>query len=380
MLTINLKHLINSYDQNLLDNLRGFGKEDEYLKFWVPGTDNYQSYVNLVDALIESKIYTFKISFDKIDEDENFFKKIDENLIKVSKYDKINDKEYKIDIDINEYLKIQRKNRNSNNQEINLKIDKTKISKIEKNQVNILSHYKKNLPKLCLKNYYKNLKDTEKNYYKQTFEDIKLFFYIKDNIIVDAFHDSNNGSDNEKLINIFFDTIINKNIQEAADHSVIYLEEKIRVFDNKNISQGIILPGQGGENFNILNRIIRNIFNEYKINNNIKFDVNRSYFELTNEWKILPEEKKLEKINLILDEIKRTSNNLTQDSIIVHKIENYFKINLNVDKNFSQLQRERNILLEIEKKLKVLDETLEVFVEEILDQNKLRLKNSPQNI
>ena len=121
MLTINLKHLINSYDQNLLDNLRGFGKEDEYLKFWVPGTDNYQSYVNLVDALIESKIYTFKISFDKIDEDENFFKKIDENLIKVSKYDKINDKEYKIDIDINEYLKIQRKNRNSNNQEINLK-------------------------------------------------------------------------------------------------------------------------------------------------------------------------------------------------------------------------------------------------------------------
>ena len=35
---------------------------------------------------------------------------------------------------------------------------------------------------------------------------------------------------------------------------------------------------------------------------------------------------------------------------------------------------------EIEKKLKVLDQTLEVFIEEILDQNKLRLKNSPQKL
>jgi len=51
-----------------------------------------------------------------------------------------------------------------------------------------------------------------------------------------------------------------------------------------------------------------------------------------------------------------------------------------VDKNFSKLQSEKNILLEIEKKLKILDQTLEVFVDEILDQNKLRLKNSPQKI
>ena len=62
---INFKDLINNYDQNLLDNLRGFGKEDEYLKFWVPNTDNYQSFLNLIDALIESEIYLFQITFDK---------------------------------------------------------------------------------------------------------------------------------------------------------------------------------------------------------------------------------------------------------------------------------------------------------------------------
>ena len=41
---INFKKLIKNYDQNLLDNLRGFGKDDEYLKFWVPGTNDYQSF------------------------------------------------------------------------------------------------------------------------------------------------------------------------------------------------------------------------------------------------------------------------------------------------------------------------------------------------
>lgn len=380
MQVINLKDLIDNYDQNLLDNLRGFGKEDEYLKFWVPGTDNYQSYVNLVDALIESKIYIFKISFDKLTEDENFFKKIDDNLLNISKYNKINNKEYEINININEYLKSKKRSKSKNNQEIEIKFDKTKVSKIQKNNINIIPIYKKSLSKLSPKNYNRNIKNIEENYYEQKFESIKLFIQIKNDIITDVFHSSNDNSEIEKLINLFFDLIINKNIQEAADHSVIYLEGKIRSFDNKDVSPGIILPGQGGEYFNILNQIIRKIFNEYKIKNNIKFDINREYFKLTSDWKILPEEKKLKKINLILDEIKRGSNSLTQDSILVNKIENHFKINLNVDKNFSKLQSEKNILLEIEKKLKTLDQTLEVFVDEILDQNKLRLKNSPQKI
>ena len=57
-----------------------------------------------------------------------------------------------------------------------------------------------------------------------------------------------------------------------------------------------------------------------------------------------------------------------------------FKIYLKVDDSFRKLQQDKNILLDIEIKLKRLDDTLEVFVDEILDQNKLRLKNSPQNI
>ena len=82
----------------------------------------------------------------------------------------------------------------------------------------------------------------------------------------------------------------------------------------------------------------------------------------------------------MLEDFIKENSNLSSESISVNKIENNFRINLDVDKDFSKLQSKKNLLLEIEKKLKTLDQTIEVFIEEILDKNKLRLKNSPQKI
>ena len=67
------------------------------------------------------------------------------------------------------------------------------------------------------------------------------------------------------------------------------------------------------------------------------------------------------------------------NSIFVNNIENHHKIYLSVYKKFSNLQSKKNVLLDIEKRFKTLDESLKVFIEEILDKNKLRLKNSPQS-
>ena len=85
----------------------------------------------------------------------------------------------------------------------------------------------------------------------------------------------------------------------------------------------------------------------------------------------------MEKINLIIREIAN-KHNLGDQSVIAQTIGNNFRINLGVDKSFKILQEKKNILLEIEIKLKKLDNTLEVFVDEQLDKNKLRIKNSPQ--
>ena len=88
-------------------------------------------------------------------------------------------------------------------------------------------------------------------------------------------------------------------------------------------------------------------------------------------------EDKVVHINKILEKIKKKFK-LSNESIIIQSIDNNFKINLRVDNFFKNEQKKYNILLEIEINLKELDNTLEVFVDEVLDQNKLRLKNSPQ--
>ena len=84
MLKINLKKLIKDYDQNLLDNLRGFGKDDEFLKFWVPGTGYFQSFLNLLDALIETKIFNFILIIEINNDDKQLYSNIENVLFKIS--------------------------------------------------------------------------------------------------------------------------------------------------------------------------------------------------------------------------------------------------------------------------------------------------------
>lgn len=383
MLKINLKKLIKDYDQNLLDNLRGFGKDDEFLKFWVPGTGYFQSFLNLLDALIETKIFNFILIIEINNDDKQLYSNIENVLFKISDFDKnLEGKILSINIKINKikydaYLK-NKKNKNSNIKE--KEIDKTKKVEVLKISESINPLYKKNMESLNPKDYSSNINFKDMNLYTQEIEDGVIALEIKDKIIINLFQNVKKNNDLNKLLNIFFEIIENKNIQEAADHGTIYLEEKIRRINNKIINDGIILPTQAGYYFYLINKAIRNIFYEYKIENKIELDINKDYYEMSSEWKKLNNNEKLSKINFFLKELSNKHKELTENSLSVNKIENNFKIYLNVDKNFSNLQQKTNILLDIEIKLKKLDDTLEVFIDEILDQNKLRLKNSPQNI
>ncbi len=383
MLEINLKELIKSYDQNLLDNLRGFGKEDEFLKFYVPGTNEYQSFLNLVDALVETEILNFKVIFDEEDGKSSLTEEIKIFLSKISKFDIKKDKSFErvsIEINKNKYENLQINRRNQSKEVIKQKIDNTKHVAIFGINENIKIEYKENLKLFNPKSFYEENLLEDENIFTEEIKDIKIYAHIEKNLIENLYHNNNKKSDLQKLIDMLFEIIIKKNIQEASDHGVIYLEEKIRSINDKIIHNGIVLPGQAGRYFNLINDSIRNIYNNYKKKFNIEFDVNKNYFEISKNWKSLDYNSKLEKIDLILKEICRNSNALSSESITINKIENDFKVYLNIDKDFIQLQKEQNLLLKIEISLKKLDHTLEVFIDEILDKNKLRLKNSPQKI
>jgi hypothetical protein len=173
------------------------------------------------------------------------------------------------------------------------------------------------------------------------------------------------------------DICINKSIQEASDHANIYLEEKIRLVKNNLIKPGIILPRHAGTLFDDLQKIIREIFSEFVKRNNIKFGINKNYFKKNYLWVNLNYEDKVKEINKIIQKTK-IKYKLFSESVVIKSIDSNFKINLEVDSFFRNEQKKNNILLEIEINLKDLDNTLEIYVDEVLDQNKLRLKNSPQ--
>ena len=385
MIKIDFNDLLDNYNTNLLDNLRGFGRNEEYLKFYVPGTSSIKSFYNLIDAFVECQQLEFVIfykqdSFEKklIDEMNIFLEKISINkeIIKNNftnleiKIDKILYKNF-----LNQ-IKPKIKEIGSNNIKQNKIKAKDEIL-VFKSEKKIEQSYLDNIHKIVTNNYFSKKIIDHENIFLGKIDGFEVKFIVENKIITQAFHDCENNKTLKKLLDIFFDICINKNIQEAAEHSVIYLEEKIRIENDQLIKSGIILPSHAGTYFDNLNLIIREVFNEYVKKNEIKFGINKNYFKKSYHWVNLSEEAKIQKIDLVLNEISQ-KHGLINQSIIVQSIDSNFKVNLGVDKDFKDLQLKKNILLEIEIKIKKLDNTLEVFVDEVLDKNKLRLKNSPQ--
>ena len=79
MKKIIFSELLDNYNTNLITKLRGFGEDNDYLQYWVPGTTKENSLFNLVEALFESKTYEFNIILDKEEE------KISSELLKFNK-------------------------------------------------------------------------------------------------------------------------------------------------------------------------------------------------------------------------------------------------------------------------------------------------------
>lgn len=381
MIKVDLSDLLSSYDENLLDNLRGFGNQTEFLKFWVPGTNSLKSFYNLIDALYESNNYIFIVQFQKGLLDSNSLDKLKSflNEISLSKYN-LSEKKIEIEIKIDrKFYENFRKNNYliKNFKEDNIIFDKKK--KIEKfeSQNNLENLYIDNLKKIKSNNYFSEKILQKKNIFVRELGQYRLFFLIENKIVTKLFHDGNDNNELIKLINVFFDICLNKNIQEVADHSVVYLEEKIRIVSDNLIKKGIILPSHGGKYFDLLNEIVRDIFKQYKDENSFEFKINKNYFKKSYEWINLSETEKNIKVESVLKQI-RLANFLNDESLVVQSIESNFRVNLAINEEFRMLQSKKNILLQTEIKLKELDNTLEVFIDEVLDKNKLRLKNSPQ--
>ena len=109
---------------------------------------------------------------------------------------------------------------------------------ITRMNINHLKNNKKIVPKDC-KHYFFNILNSE----------VHIYININDYKINFACHELQDVKEENIVVDLFIDNIVGKSIQEAAEHSVIYLEHFLRPKIVEEKVKGIILPHNGGRIF-----------------------------------------------------------------------------------------------------------------------------------
>ncbi|MDC0855525.1 hypothetical protein OAP67_00650 [Candidatus Pelagibacter sp.] len=395
MLEINFNQLIKNYNADILTKTRSFNTDQEHLKFWVPSEDIIESVINLIDSLKESKELNFLIIFSKKIFDKEKIEELNLIFNNFSSYkclEKDNDYFYTFEIDqdkLNDFFK-----------------NKTKpdiIKNIKNNKFNEVKFVPEIFEKEPIKEYYiKEIKNFDFNKFKNFFENkINLTDEKKDSfeifssdvfdyqltlklsvpgLFICDFSFKKKNSNNLNWVDSFFQivkkTVENKPLREIKDHGMIYLVDMLR--PKRNVPEGIIHPDNEGKIFYDLKLFFKSAYKSLAKDNK---DLNRYYKKLSPNWRKLGEDKKIEIINKeLVDFCYENDFSKNLNDLSVKRIENNFKVILNVSPNFSAKQKKKNFLLHIEEIFKKnVDFRLEVFITMMIDDGKLRKGKSFKN-
>ncbi len=386
MISVNLDNLIKDYEKDLLTKLRGFGSENQYIEHWVPGTTKADSLYNLINSFVEANQFIFSISFGKnnkelssnimtysgkigrLEKSEN-----DENIIINFEIDK-----NKFDENFKKKIQVRKAYKGEDFSEIKKVISPT-VAKflsedfkesITRMNINHLKNNKKIVPKDC-KHYFFNILNSE----------VHIYININDYKINFACHELQDVKEENIVVDLFIDNIVGKSIQEAAEHSVIYLEHFLRPKIVEEKVKGIILPHNGGRIFQELNISLRKIYSKFKSDLGLKDIINKEFTQTSEKWTAYDTKRKEELVNDVIKNFVLKELNLGENDIILNRIEINFRIIVELSANFRERQENENMLFKVEKILhNKIDKRLELLTMEIKDQNKLRFKNLKKNL
>ena len=386
---INYNKIYEEYNHNLLNKLRGFGdnENDEYLKYWVPSENFSKSLINLLISLKDQKYQDFRIELDLSnlnDEDKiiDFILEKEFKSLKIKKNNMLVTLDFKNfnknDLEninshlLNKKVKVQNNNINVFEENKNINFD-NKLKSVEEDENYIkqsekkLVFFIKNLKDLKIKNTSGSLEIEDK------IDDVNYYFKInKINLsIEECFFSQKEINSLTKYLDIFFSKIKGLNLQEARDHGILKVDEEI--LKNDNIS-GIRLPQFLFIEYSIMKKIINKVY----LKSQLKFEnVNKCYRETSVKWKSYNKEERKKIAAQKIEEFKKLMNLDFKFEIL--QFEDIYRIVLNLDKINNKNTTKAKIFFDLENFLKKnLEYTLEIFSSEIIDQNKLRLKNSPQ--
>lgn len=379
---IDFKNLVSKYDENLVSQLRGFGEED-FLKFWVPDSEKLKSLLNLIDALFESQTLNAKII--NLNIDLNEIKDLEKlNGIAIQKIDA---NELTINIDKQKYIDFKKIKNKVSLKNIKNFQNKT-ISELEaiKYDENIGEEYDELLNRIKKLNFNLNKEFDKKKYRNYFFEfsnNLKLMYYINktSGIVEHAFHNSEQLDKKSIILDVLCSQILNKGIEEVADHGVIYLEFFLRSSMKKKDNFGISLPRNSARIFNLIEKNLRLSRDDFYQKENIeRKSVNKEFRIVSKRWATLNFEKQKSKVDEILQKYIFRNLNINSSDIVLNRVIQGNRLEFLISKNLEG-DYEDNKLFKIEQVLKEkIDSSIELFSIEEKDSNKLRITNAPKTI
>ncbi len=207
-------------------------------------------------------------------------------------------------------------------------------------------------------------------------------YYIDNNgKLVHAFHNSKKIDSKSALIDLLCEQIIDKGIDEVADHGVIYLEYYLRSKDIKKRNFGIFLPRNSGGIFNVIEKNLRNSRDDFYRKKGLEITkINKEYRVISNDWVELSFEKQKVKIDNILQEDIYRQFNISSDDIVLNRVIQGNRLEF-ILSNSLKGDFEDNKLFKIEEIFKKkIDPSIELLSIEEKDSNKLRLSNAPKAV
>ena len=380
-LILDYEKIIKEYDEQLVSKLRDFGRD--YLKFWIPEENNVLSLLNLFFSIVQSGIKKFKVKINRDKFSKEEIQKLENYINKFSNYEiERNNDRFIIQL---QSIKKNILEKILNNYFIDLKLKKSKIVK----RVNRVHENKNEITLKELRKYYfkKNHKFkfriynnefNKKNFnFVGEIDKYKLGVILNKDIIEQIFFSSDENTEESFLIDNFCNIIKNLPIQEAYEHGSIKLEYLLRKSNIKNKIKGIIGPLVVRNLFANCNKLILNIWEQYVAKNNVEIKINFYDKRLSKNWSNLNKDTQ---IKIIQDEINKFTDLKNLPKLFsIEKFE-YSKL-LTLSFNDESFINKSQLFLELEKYLNSkVDSRIEVFYKELIDFNKLRLKNSPQGL
>ena len=378
---VNFNSILENYNNEIENKLRGFNTDLDYLKYWVPSPNTLESVYNLISNFRECDIKDVIIEFD-----EDFLSPEQINkILKLKK--KIGNIEYFVEDNKHNFrVKIEFKIFDSIKSEILTKVKKKKELYTSKIDLSFRKKLFNDSLKNLLMNY--NYKVVENNNQskkkliniKKNFLENQLIFYIENEswILKDIeFFKKKEINDETNLIGNFIEIYkpvsLNLPFREVLDHSLISFLYKYFRLDTKNI--GIFHYENYGLIFIYLKKILKEVYTELNTKKGMfHTKVNKHYQNISNNWKEKTKEDKEKVINrLILNFCN--DHKIEKNKINFKKIEDNFRIILDVEREISDSNiNQSNYILMLENFFKKnCDFRIELFLGEKRDSNKLRL-------